>query len=250
VTGGWTTSDRLFPRQPQYRYVNGRPINHIDPTGYAGLGVFKEKCDVDPCENIRKVSEDPAGLIACMAAQGFDRPGDRERVLQALAYMQKVCKGDSSLTVPIFVLGTEPKPPKECAAEFEALCNNGAAAFAKYLVPNPDPVSPPGMEICSTPVKSDCSDALRKLGATCTIVVCHDGFDDYWKPKNCNNIIYHELTHCAGFGGAPKHNRGKGTSWDFVYSMGCCMCKVTTSRSNIDCWNCGKRLDWLGGGIL
>jgi RHS repeat-associated protein len=255
VTGNWSTVDAFWNLQSPYGYVMGRAVKRTDRTGCAPDDLIEKACGFKLCDKLNELQ--PKGdkfqaLLNCMAGQGFNQPGDAERIRKGLEYIRSACPGGSSKTKPRFCLygvsggklvspGGSPVPDK---CNIAAGCDPsiGFGGFAIGLVlPG---ITPPKGESCLVP--NDC--VKKNYGGRggapcdCVVVICADnlgrGADQF-----CKNGLIHELMHCAGFFGAPDHNANGngGKRNDFVYNLGCCACKVLFGENDPACSGCGKR---------
>ena len=257
LTGGWSNVDAFWNIERAYCYVNGRPTNRTDRTGYSADDPIGKACGFNLCDKLNELQ--PKGdkfkaLLACMAAQGFNQPGDAERIRKGLEYIRSACPGGAGKSKPRFCLfavgggkltNAEGKPvPDKCniASGCVSTPNGVPGGFAVGLVlPG---ITPPDGEVCVT--RNDCV-AQNYSGTggapcSCVIVICSDNIGSVGEVF-CKQLLIHELFHCAGFAGALDHaeNGNGGKRNDFVYNVGCCACKVLFGDNDPACSGCGKR---------
>jgi RHS repeat-associated protein len=224
--GQWTTIDRHWPGEPSHIYVRCSPVRFTDPSGEKIADLFKEFCGYDPCPDYSRCSigsDCHRTVLRCMADAGFGKPDDVERIRKALVFILESCT-DSGPTICGVRDNRGPRPdnyPPECPWP---PCQGFESGWAWPLLPPVAQTPPAGESLCKIS-KDPCSEALRQLGCGCLVAICP--MAELNAPAVfCQQTLLHELIHCAGFQGAPGHNVFPGTPHDFVYKLGCCLCKA------------------------
>ena len=207
---------------------------------------FKKYCGKDPCQAFNDWAKNALKdggyekLLECMAKAGFGSPADRNRIHHLLRFIEAECLDHDKTDEPTICAYEEDMNtvggdawPKECGKP----CNRSWVEAETYnTVGAIETVPPKGESLCESNPSDACSQALRRLGCRCVIAICSEskGGD---RQAFCDSGFYHEMTHCAGYLGSPTHSTPRrGDPNDFVYRIGCCLCKRITPNGR--CGEC------------
>ncbi len=246
----WSSVDLKWPTYDPYGFVLGRPASKYDSSGlevnWTLLGCKKSAVadtilyPTDPCNwySEQKCSDKSSdcrkNLTACMAANGFPNEGRELNMSypstpagpgRLREHASRAKKPGSSICPPL------------CAGRR----NGGGPPDASTMLPwgpPPNCPKPPKPEQLVPPAFSVmgelCQEYVALSGCDCIIAAC--------KNLSFPSNFFHELTHCSGFSGAPTHNDPSPANKrnDFVYTLGCCMCKLYTHSvdQEINCSYC------------
>ena len=250
----WTSKDHFFVTESPYGYVNGRAMRRDDRSGWKPeiIGDEPGKSILSNCckDMARLKDKDVRNKIKECMKNNYPGTGVFDAIATIdwfLDVLEGYCTGTGKRPdrkVPnnnvCIYLGKEggelPNWPGDCPNP----CKEG---FWAYTFPSPDPhdTLPKGQWCKLKDIFNKC-EPPRGPGAkcSCTIAFCESGFNNGWQSPCA--VLYHELAHCTGLGHdevkPPPKGFGKPSTrdLDFVYKLGCCICRVVKEGScGIEC---------------
>lgn len=255
----WSSVDSFWPYQPQLRYAHSSPVSYADASGLApefiGCDGVKGAKLSDCCRKMAPGSLDRTKVKECMKRKGFGFPypvldSDVDWFLDVI---QRYCSGtganDGSNRVCVRCGGPDndlPSWPSKCPNPCKTTKNLWGIAYP----PGPQPLPAGIKDRCELveygPPGPECSDIYK--GPTgrkcaCSVVICDRAFTNLAEPgiqiETPCAILYHELAHCSTLGHPageePIPGIDMSRSLDFVYKLGCCICKANYGEDQ-----CGK----------
>jgi RHS repeat-associated protein len=279
-TGNWNSQDPVWLLLEMQAYGYRSATVKADPSGlspeYVGCDDYKSeigKC----CDKVKPGGELEEKVKQCMKASfAFAWPpkpsgqwdNDNNKAFDAFfgelfGAIMRGCSGQDNadrICIRCAKSGIIPSWSNDCPNP----CESGSWA---YSYPSPGRVwrKPEGLDVeglsrwqdfCGVfPYAHDeCLAALRGNGKACScgIVLCFqstpygDRVGGEGALESLCAIMYHELSHCSSLGHKFKDShRGAPRELDFVYKLGCCICKLTSPGTPYD--NCGVECDRLTG---
>ena len=204
--GNWTSVDPLWPDEYPYIYAAENPTFYVDPDGMAFVDI-NMLCPgaSNPCNGLDAASKPGSKqdqVLKCMRALGFDLAGDGDRIRKALIDMAGRCRNKPGSQGAACII-SNPSPGDPCYPTWIFKCNG--ATGSTVLFKAPPNVNPPKGEGCSRiePLgQNPCY--LGAVGKGCPCIINNCSLDS---KLFFESLYFHELAHCAGYGGGPDHER-------------------------------------------